>query len=159
MVRQLRLKDGDFPFPCVSCGRLIRRLSTKSHKRGLCTKKCSGDPKCGKWTIKNPKSTEELQKEVIKKRKEKKTLRKIGKSNFYETKEWQALRYATIRRYERKCMVCFRSNLELHVDHIKPISKFPELALNAENLQILCRDCNLGKSNTDSIDWRPNDGR
>lgn len=23
-----------------------------------------------------------------------------------------------------------------------------------DNLQVLCEDCNIGKSNTDSIDWR-----
>ena len=47
-------------------------------------------------------------------------------------------------------------NVELHVDHIKPRSKHPELELDINNLQILCKDCNLGKSNTDSIDYRFN---
>jgi hypothetical protein len=75
---------------------------------------------------------------------------------FYETREWQALRYSIIKKYDRKCMVCFRTGVELHVDHIKPISKYPELALISSNLQVLCRDCNLGKGNKDSIDWRPN---
>jgi hypothetical protein len=42
----------------------------------------------------------------------------------------------------------------LHVDHIKPRSKFPHLALSLSNLQVLCRQCNLGKSNTDDTDWR-----
>lgn len=42
----------------------------------------------------------------------------------------------------------------MHVDHIKPRSKYPELELEFTNLQILCADCNLGKRNHDSIDWR-----
>jgi 5-methylcytosine-specific restriction endonuclease McrA len=42
----------------------------------------------------------------------------------------------------------------LHVDHIKPRSRYPELELDPSNLQVLCEDCNLGKSNTDAIDWR-----
>jgi 5-methylcytosine-specific restriction endonuclease McrA len=33
----------------------------------------------------------------------------------------------------------------LHVDHIKPRSKFPRLAIDINNLQVLCADCNLGK--------------
>lgn len=74
---------------------------------------------------------------------------------FYDSREWQTLRYKVLKLHERKCMVCFRTNLELHVDHIKPISKFPDLALKIDNLQILCRDCNLGKSNKDCVDWRP----
>ncbi|MFK8185415.1 MAG: HNH endonuclease [Phormidesmis sp.] len=32
-----------------------------------------------------------------------------------------------------------------HIDHIKPISRYPNLALDPDNLQILCADCNLTK--------------
>ena len=41
----------------------------------------------------------------------------------------------------------------VHVDHIKPRSKYPKLALVKSNLQVMCEDCNLGKVNTDTIDW------
>ena len=46
--------------------------------------------------------------------------------------------------------ICGRSpakdmNIELHVDHIMPYSKGGETVI--ENLQTLCSDCNLGKSN------------
>ena len=51
-------------------------------------------------------------------------------------------------------MVCKRSDVPIHVDHIKPRSTHPELALDPNNLQVMCDDCNLGKSNTDQIDWR-----
>lgn len=60
------------------------------------------------------------------------------------------LRFKVFQRDNFKCCICGRSpattqGLELQVDHIKPWSKGGETTL--ENLQTLCRDCNLGKSN------------
>ena len=77
-------------------------------------------------------------------------------NNFYNTKEWKQLRFRVLIHYQRKCMACNATNKTLHVDHIKPISKFPELKLDFENLQILCEDCNVGKSNIYYHDLRPN---
>lgn len=76
-------------------------------------------------------------------------------NGFYESRQWQELRYKAIRTWGRKCMLCGAENCELHVDHIKPRSKFPDLSLSFDNLQILCRVCNFGKSNKDETDWRP----
>jgi hypothetical protein len=45
----------------------------------------------------------------------------------------------------------------MHVDHIKPRSKYPDLELSRQNLQVLCEDCNLGKSNKYEDDWRNSD--
>lgn len=93
--------------------------------------------------------------ETLHKKKNKtKPIKKI-KKDFYLSREWRELRYKVIKKFDRKCMVCFRTNIEIHIDHIKPISKFPHLALEITNLQVLCVDCNFGKSNKDSIDWRP----
>lgn len=60
------------------------------------------------------------------------------------------LRFLVMQRDNFKCCMCGRSpantpNLVLHVDHIKPWSKGGETVF--ENLQTLCSDCNLGKSN------------
>ncbi len=76
--------------------------------------------------------------------------------NFYESREWRALRYQVLKKYAAKCMCCGRlaPDVQLHVDHIKPRSLHPSLELDMDNLQILCKDCNLGKSNTDCKDWR-----
>lgn len=74
--------------------------------------------------------------------------------SFYTSEQWRKLRYEVIRTRGRVCQCCGASNTEIHVDHIKPRSKYPELALDAGNLQVLCRDCNMGKSNTDETDWR-----
>lgn len=78
---------------------------------------------------------------------------------FYNSREWRSLRYRVLKKYDGCCMLCGRNKRDhgivLHVDHIKPRSKFPHLALVFDNLQILCEDCNMGKSNKDSTDWRP----
>jgi hypothetical protein len=76
---------------------------------------------------------------------------------FYERQEWKALRYRVLRNNGNKCLSCNRTNLDgviLHVDHIKPRSIYPELALTESNLQVLCADCNFGKSNKYSDDFR-----
>lgn len=83
----------------------------------------------------------------------------VGKS-FYKSDEWRSLRYAALREAGGKCQCCGQRPTKdnpLHVDHIKPRSKWPWLSLDPDNLQVLCADCNLGKSNTDCIDWREYD--
>lgn len=77
------------------------------------------------------------------------------KRDFYFSPEWLELRYRAIKKYGRKCMCCGATDKPIHVDHIKPRSRFPDLALDITNLQILCRDCNLGKGAWDKTDWRP----
>lgn len=87
----------------------------------------------------------------------KKTKRKQRKEEtFYESREWRELRYEALKKYGRQCLCCGGKppEVQLHVDHIKPRSKYPELELDINNLQIMCKDCNLGKSNKDEIDYR-----
>jgi hypothetical protein len=78
----------------------------------------------------------------------------ISSEEFYNSRVWLSLRYKALLKYNRKCMCCGASGVEIHIDHIKPRSLYPELELSLDNLQILCRDCNLGKSNTDETDFR-----
>ena len=78
-------------------------------------------------------------------------------TNFYRTKEWARLRYMAFERYGTQCMCCGgdqSDGVRLHVDHIKPIRHYPELALDIENLQILCALCNRGKGSEFETDWR-----
>lgn len=78
-------------------------------------------------------------------------------SNFYQTKEWRRLRYQAFKQYGNRCAVCGRGpkdNLIMHVDHIKARSLYPHLALEITNLQIMCGECNVSKSNKDKIKWR-----
>ena len=77
--------------------------------------------------------------------------------NFYLTPQWRAVRYRALRKYGGCCQCCgarATPNHPIHVDHIKPRSRYPELSLRLDNLQVLCEDCNKGKSDTDTIDWR-----
>lgn len=78
------------------------------------------------------------------------------KEDFYSSQSWRAVRYEALKRSRGCCELCGSppGQYSLHVDHVRPRSKFPQFALDVENLQVLCRDCNLGKSNTDCIDWR-----
>jgi HNH endonuclease len=76
---------------------------------------------------------------------------------FYESREWREVRYEALKRDGAKCRCCGATAVEgkkLHVDHIKPRARSPELELDINNLQILCEDCNLGKGVRDQTDWR-----
>ncbi|ARD22892.1 MULTISPECIES: HNH endonuclease [Shewanella] len=77
--------------------------------------------------------------------------------SFYNSKKWNDLKAEAFERYGNKCACCGRSpehNVIMHVDHIKPRSKHPELELDINNLQILCEHCNTGKSDKFETDWR-----
>ena len=71
-----------------------------------------------------------------------------NESDFYRSQVWRSLRIEVLAESNRRCLLCGNSpdnGITLHVDHIKPRSLFPELALEKSNLQVLCEDCNLGK--------------
>ena len=79
--------------------------------------------------------------------------------DFYQSKEWRTLRAEVLVVYGTKCMWCGRNprdhGVVIHVDHINPITYNPALALYFSNLQVLCEDCNIGKSNVHKLDRRP----
>jgi 5-methylcytosine-specific restriction endonuclease McrA len=72
----------------------------------------------------------------------------------YDSIQWKNLRYYILKKFNFKCLACNTNNSELHVDHIKPISKYPELTFDENNLQVLCKDCNMSKSNKFEDDLR-----
>lgn len=71
-------------------------------------------------------------------------------SDFYKTREWRELRWKVLKESDGKCKKCRRpyGDGPIHIDHILPRSKFPHLELVRSNLQDLCEDCNLGKSDS-----------
>lgn len=77
---------------------------------------------------------------------------------FFSSRDWLKIRFKVLTTYPRKCMCC-GSTENLHVDHIKPVSRYPELKLDFNNLQILCKSCNLGKSNIGTKDFRNNENQ
>ena len=77
--------------------------------------------------------------------------------SFLESYEWRKTRMEVLKRDGARCACCGNSRLEgriMHVDHIKPRKTHPELALDLNNLQVLCDICNHGKGNWDQTDWR-----
>ena len=92
--------------------------------------------------------------------------RRIDRQDIYESwnspeiqQEWRALRVQVLEAYKAQCAICNRTpqqhGVVVHVDHIIPKSHKPNLALCFSNLQVLCEDCNMGKSNNFNTDWRP----
>jgi 5-methylcytosine-specific restriction endonuclease McrA len=78
-------------------------------------------------------------------------------TDFLESTEWKELRYLALVKSNGKCSCCGSSpkdGVVLNVDHIKPRKLFPALALDINNLQVLCSDCNHGKGNHDQTNWR-----
>ena len=119
----------------------------------------------GDWSFKDPNAKKpEIKKyKPAKKRKKNKKDRFKNKpiKGFYGSEEWRKLRYRVLRKYSATCMCCGRNyrkhGVIIHVDHIKPRSKFPHLELCFDNLQVLCEDCNIGKGARDDTDWRPSE--
>ena len=73
--------------------------------------------------------------------------------SFYLDAEWKQLRRKVFATFGKQCMKCgCQSNLA--VDHIKPRSTHPELALDFDNMQVLCGPCNSAKGNRQTTDYR-----
>ena len=82
----------------------------------------------------------------------------VATDAFLSSYEWRKVRMQALKKYGPKCMCCGATpatGAVMNVDHIKPRKLFPSLALDVSNLQILCHDCNHGKGNWDTTDWRP----
>jgi 5-methylcytosine-specific restriction endonuclease McrA len=65
-------------------------------------------------------------------------------NGFYDTPEWKSLRLAALQRASWRCTicgVCVAGARNARVDHVKPLSTHPHLALTASNLRVLCPAC------------------
>lgn len=60
------------------------------------------------------------------------------------TRAYRAKRQVVLRRDGHVCMYCGSSD-DLTIDHILPIKKHPELAMDMENMVIACKPCNSRK--------------
>ena len=79
------------------------------------------------------------------------------KADFYDSLQWKELRVDILRRDGRRCVYCGstpQTGAVIHVDHIIPISVDWSRRFDPRNLQVLCADCNQGKGNRYSDDWR-----
>lgn len=78
----------------------------------------------------------------------------------YYSKDFRKLRLEVFTRDGEICGKCGaipEKGTSLTIDHIKPVSKYPELGLDIDNLQVLCWECNQGKSNKHNTDYRIKD--
>lgn len=71
----------------------------------------------------------------------------------HQSSSWRQLRDAFMAASDKRCCKCGRCE-DLQVDHIQPVSLYPDKALSWDNLQVLCGACNREKSNRNSLDYR-----
>ena len=81
-----------------------------------------------------------------KKLKQDKWINFVLNSSFYSSTDWHKVRNNALKKFKNTCIIC-NSKHNLSVDHIKPRSKYPHLALELSNTQILCKSCNSKKGN------------
>lgn len=160
---------------CPWCGNGPYIRKPKDH--GFCSEECRKRMRQRNAHSRNERKREKKKTYGAKKRKQKAARQKINRAKraldttpryvpylvkkygatFYTTETWVKVRYEALRRSNKCCALCgsgASKGSPLHVDHIKPRSRYPELALSLENLQVLCGPCNMGKSNEDETDWR-----
>ena len=78
-------------------------------------------------------------------------------ADFYLDGKWRVLRYEILKERGARCGACGttpKNGAVMHVDHIKPRYKFPNLQYEKTNLHVLCEACNMGKGAWDETDWR-----
>lgn len=63
---------------------------------------------------------------------------------FLKSPEWKAARERVFAERGRVCYICEAEATQ--VDHVKPRSKYPELALSHDNLRPICWPCNKRKA-------------
>lgn len=141
---QAKLKQAKADYEESTCPRRIKVARQKMHQLQRNLNKLKGLPN----TPTKKQAT-----------KAKADAKRAARLEFYKSREWRDLRYRALKLHGRRCQCCGatpdRNGVVLHVDHIKPRSHYPSLELDLNNLQVLCEDCNLGKSNKDDEDFRP----
>ena len=93
---------------------------------------------------------------ILPEREDAKTLTKVS-SNYKQENSRNislSVRLKVLNRDNFRCVFCGKSpatdiGTKLHLDHIKPFSKGGKSII--ENLQTLCEECNLGKSDNEKI--------
>lgn len=76
--------------------------------------------------------------------------------DFYTSREWRTFRAKMLKGLDHVCSDCHREvfGADITLDHIMPLSKFPDLAMEPSNIKVLCRKCNGNKR--DHVEVRNN---
>lgn len=124
------------------------------------TEKCVVALRSGGWSVPQTKAEKyQAVREMFGGHEQKPKSKKSKPDGFYSSWEWKRARYEALKIHGQRCQCCGwqpgdTNHGHLVVDHIKPRSKFPASALDVGNLQVLCNDCNMGKSNIHVDDFR-----
>lgn len=114
--------------------------------------------RCGALAMKSIIYTASRSQEAIVSEYSKKILEKSDSPKFdYYSVGFRRLRSEVFLRDGENCACCGAKpgpGVSVTIDHIKPVSKFPKLAMDINNLQVLCWDCNKKKSNKHFTDYR-----
>ena len=73
--------------------------------------------------------------------------------NRHRIEAWEILRACVLRAFGPTCCHCGTNAQRPQVDHIFPQSIWRERALDPDNMQVLCPDCNRIKG-TNAVDYR-----
>ena len=126
---------------CATCKRSLVGLATIKNKNGLLVH--ANCPKVKKAIYENSKF------DKFKEHRERAKHFGVpgqGKDGLTQA-QWNAI----LKKYGRKCLACGATGVELHIDHVIPLSKGGGNV--KENIQPLCGPCNIKKF-TDSTDYR-----
>jgi 5-methylcytosine-specific restriction endonuclease McrA len=63
------------------------------------------------------------------------------------SRKYKEVRLKALARDGYVCYYCGAENKDMTIDHIIPISKAPELAIDIENMVTACKPCNSSKGN------------
>lgn len=80
-----------------------------------------------------------------------------GRAGLKQQTTWIELKKRVYAVYGYRCMKCGtlpKYKQHSNVDHIKPRKYYPELALEFDNMQVLCGRCNKEKGNGSAVDYR-----
>ncbi len=140
-------------------GRRLTEKETLNFGQFMMTQAGKATVKKARKELAASRKKNKAKKAVNKPAKQKEKLPFVATKEFLESYEWRQLRVKVLNHYGPRCMCCGATpehGVKMHVDHIKPRRKYPELALSFDNLQVLCEECNHGKGNWNETDWRPN---
>ena len=138
----------------------IAVINNKTHNgAGVARKDIEEYKRTNGEIVKSLKKTKKKRKEKLKKlsNNELSTHFKAQSESFLTSFEWRKLRFEALLKHGRRCQCCGATpatGAVMNVDHIKPRKLFPKLALDLNNLQVLCGECNHGKGNWNQTDFR-----
>jgi 5-methylcytosine-specific restriction protein A len=70
----------------------------------------------------------------------------LRRQQFYRSPEWREFRQQALELLPPVCAACGRTDVAIELDHIIPVRRRPDLALELGNIQGLCKSCHSRKT-------------